>query len=253
MWHAALDEPAVQQAIAGREELRQHTIRIWNVPESELAATLRAHDHELDGLEITTCLRSGELEIVTRYRAAAQSAYDRLAAAILSAHGATVFSPDGRTIDEIVADGLRARGLTIATAESCTAGLLAGRLTDLAGSSDYVLGGLVTYSNEAKRDLLGVPDDLLGRVSAVSAEVASAMAAGARRRLGTDVGVGITGIAGPGGGTPDKPVGLVHLCASTAEHAVPDRVVIPGSRGDVRHRSVVIALHLIRTLLERIG
>jgi nicotinamide-nucleotide amidase len=253
MWRAALEQPAVQAALAGREELRQETIRIWNVPESELAATLRAQDATLTDLEITTCLRSGELEIVTRYRPPAQERYDRLRAAIRAAHGAAVFSPDGRTIDELVADRLRTGGLTVATAESCTGGLLAGRLTDLAGSSEYVLGGLVTYSNAAKRDLLGVADDLLERVGAVSAEVAEAMAAGARHRLGADVGVGITGIAGPGGGSADKPVGLVHLCASTAERSVPQRVVIPGSRADVRNRSVVIALHMIRTLLDGVS
>ena len=251
MWRVALDDPTVRAALADRAELRQRTMRIWNVPESELAATLRAagrNADELAGLEITTCLRSGELEVVTRYGSAAQPAYERLQAAILTAHGDAVFSPDGQTIDEIVAAGLRGRGLTIATAESCTAGLLAGRLTDLAGSSDYVLGGLVTYSDEAKRDLLGVADELLHTVGAVSAEVAAAMAEGARRSLRANIGVGVTGIAGPGGGTPDKPVGLVHLCAASEDHVLPARVVIPGSRADVRNRSVVIALHLIRRL-----
>jgi nicotinamide-nucleotide amidase len=253
MWHTALGDPDVQAAIAAREELRQRTLRIWNVPESELAATLRTVEAELADLEVTTCLRSGELEVVTRYRPAAHAAYERLAATIIAAHGTAVFAPSGRTIDEIVADGLRSRGRTIATAESCTGGLLAGRLTDLAGSSDYVLGGLVTYSNDAKRELLGVPDDMLRSVGAVSPEVAAAMATGARSRLGAHIGVGITGIAGPGGGTADKPVGLVHLCVSADEVSVPERVVIPGSRADVRNRSVVIALHMIRALLERIG
>jgi nicotinamide-nucleotide amidase len=254
MWRAAVENPLVQAALTGREELRQQTIRIWDVPESELAETLRRTEREMGAefgrLEITTCLRTGELEIVTRYGPSAQDAYRQLRDAILAAHGDTVFSPDGRTIDEIVADELRARGMTIATAESCTAGLVAGRLTDLAGSSDYVLGGLVTYSNQAKHELLGVPQELLDTVGAVSAEVAEAMAAGARERVGADVGVGITGIAGPGGGSADKPVGLVHFCASTAERALPARVVIPGSRADVRARSVMIAMHLIRRLVQ---
>lgn len=254
MWRAAVEHPVAQAALAGREELRQRTIRIWDVPESELAETLRRTERdmgeEFGRLEITTCLRTGELEIVTRYRPDAEAAYERLRDAIVSAHGDTVFSPDGRTIDEIVADELRGRGLTIATAESCTAGLLAGRLTDLAGSSEYVLGGLVTYSNEAKHELLGVPRQLLDTVGAVSAEVAEAMAAGARARLGAEVGVGITGIAGPGGGSADKPVGLVHFCASTAQRTLPARVVIPGSRADVRARSVMIAMHLIRTIVQ---
>lgn len=251
MWPSAAQAAAVQSALRGREELRQRTIRLWNVPESELAATLRGHGEAFADLEITTCLRGGELEIVSRYAPAAQADYDRFRDLVLAAHDGSVFSPDGQTIDEIVAEALIERGYTIATAESCTAGLLAGRLTERAGSSDYVLGGLVTYSNAAKQDLAGVPEHLLRSVGAVSAEVAEAMAAGARSRLGADVGVGITGIAGPTGATPGKPVGLVHLCASTADDVLARRVVLPGSRTDVRARAVAIAMHMIRALLDR--
>jgi nicotinamide-nucleotide amidase len=203
----------------------------------------------LDDLEVTTCLRDGELEIVTRFGPDAQPAYDSFAAAVSAHFGPAVFSPDGCTVDQLIADTLRERKLTIATAESCTAGLLAARLTDLAGSSEYVLGGLVTYANEAKRDLAGVAMELIETVGAVSAEVARAMADGARARLGADVGIGITGIAGPGGATPGKPVGLVHLCATDGTTYRPLRVVLPGSRRDVRERAVVSAMHLIRQLL----
>jgi nicotinamide-nucleotide amidase len=248
MWPRALETEAVHAAISAREEVRQRTLRLWGAPESELAATLRGLD--VAQLEITTCLRDGELEIVTRYGPQAQGAYDAFAAAIATTHQDTLYSPDGRTIDDLVAGTLLERGLTIATAESCTAGLLAGRLTDRAGSSAYVLGGLVVYSNEAKHALAGVPTELIDRVGAVSAEVATALAAGARERLGADVGVGITGIAGPDGGTPEKPVGTVHFCASTAQRSVDRKVRVPGSRADVRARSVTIALHLVRTLLE---
>jgi nicotinamide-nucleotide amidase len=248
MWPRALETEAVHAAISAREEVRQRTLRLWGAPESELAATLRGLD--VAQLEITTCLRDGELEIVTRYGPQAQGAYDAFAAAIATTHHDTLYSPDGRTIDDLVAGTLLERGLTIATAESCTAGLLAGRLTDRAGSSAYVLGGLVVYSNEAKHALAGVPTELIDRVGAVSAEVATALAAGARERLGADVGVGITGIAGPDGGTPEKPVGTVHFCASTAQRSVDRKVRVPGSRADVRARSVTIALHLVRTLLE---
>jgi nicotinamide-nucleotide amidase len=249
MWPAAVADPVVRATLAGRRELRQATLRLWGTPEAELAATLRAHEAILGDLEITTCLRDGELEIVTRYGPDAQPSYEKFAAAIAAAYPDTLFSADGRTIDEIVAETLLARGLTIATAESCTAGLLAGRLADRPGSSAYLLGGLVTYANEAKSQLAGVPAELIERVGAVSAEVAEAMADGARSRLGTDVGVGITGIAGPGGGSADKPVGLVHLCASTASASLARRVVIPGSRADVRRRTSEIALHLVRQLL----
>jgi nicotinamide-nucleotide amidase len=249
MWPAAIADPVIQAALAGHEELRQLTIRLWGVPESELAATLREYEHLQAGLEITTCLRDGELEMVTRFSPDAQGTYDRLAAAVVAAHEPSVMSTDGSTIDEIVARRLLERELTIATAESCTAGLLAGRLTDLAGSSAYVLGGLVTYSNQAKHDLAGVPLELIDSVGAVSAEVAEAMARGARERLGADVGVGITGIAGPGGATPGKPVGLVHLCAVLDKAMLARRIHVPGTRSDVRTRSVIVAMHMLRELL----
>jgi nicotinamide-nucleotide amidase len=249
MWPVAMADPIVQAALAGRTELRQRTIRLWGTPESELAATLRDHESALSGLEITTCLRGGELEIVTRFRPEAQQAYDELDAVLRSAYPDTLFSADGRTIDEIVADALLAQGRTIVTAESCTAGLLGARLTDRPGSSAYVLGGLIAYSNEVKQNVLGVPAEVIDRLGAVSAEVAVAMASGVRTWLGADIGVGITGVAGPGGGTATKPVGLVHLCASDSARAVAREVHIPGSRADVRTRSVTIAMHMIRELL----
>ncbi|HEV7203278.1 MAG TPA: competence/damage-inducible protein A [Jatrophihabitans sp.] len=249
MWPAVTTNAVVLAAIEGRRELRQRTVRLWRTPESELAATLRAHHDRLDGLEITTCLRSGELEIVTRFAPEAQPAYDALHAALTEAHGEVMFSPDGRTIDEIVTDALLEQGATIATAESCTAGLLAARLTDRPGSSAYVLGGLVVYSNEAKHELAGVDPALIERVGAVSPEVAEALARGARARLGADIGVGITGVAGPDGGTDDKPVGLVHLCVSRDGRTIPRRAMIPGGRADVRARSVLVAMHMLRELL----
>jgi nicotinamide-nucleotide amidase len=250
MWPVALDDPAVQRALQDRGEIRQRTLRLWDTPESELAATLRENADHLDGLEITTCLRGGELEIVTRYGAHEQAAYDRFAAIIAEAYPGPLFSPDGRTIEDLVADELLARRLTIATAESCTAGLLAGRLTDRPGSSAYVLGGLVVYSNQAKHDLAGVPTELIERVGAVSAEVAEALAVGAAERLHADIGVGITGVAGPDGGTPDKPVGLVHFCVAGPGHRIARKTNLPGSRADVRARAVVVALHLVRQLLQ---
>lgn len=249
MWPAALDDPAVQTALAGREQVRQHTIRLWGMPESELAATLRDNEARLAGLEITTCLRDGELEIVTRYGRAAQAAYDDLEAVIRAAHPDTLFSLDGRTIDDVVADALTTGELTIATAESCTGGLLAARLTQRPGSSAYLLGGLVVYSNEAKQELAGVPAQLIENVGAVSAEVAAALAVGVRARLDADIGVGITGIAGPGGGSADKPVGLVYICAAGRDKTVARMIKLPGSRADVRSRSVVFAMHLLRELL----
>ena len=143
-----------------------------------------------------------------------------------SALGEHVFATDERPLPEIVLTLARERGLTLATAESCTGGLVAGELTSIAGSSDVVVGGAVTYSNQLKERLLGVPAELLERHGAVSAEVAEAMAAGARERLGADVAVSVTGVAGPGGGTPEKPVGLVflHVAAAGRRQCAPDAV-----------------------------
>jgi PncC family amidohydrolase len=149
----------------------------------------------------------------------------------------------------VVAQGFLDRGLTVATAESCTGGLLAGRLTARAGSSAYVLGGIASYANSAKERLVGVDPELLATVGAVSAEVGAALADGARSRFGADVGVGITGIAGPGGGTPDKPVGTVHLCVAGPDGYEARAVRFSGSRTAVRERSVSLAMHLLRHLL----
>jgi len=229
--------------------LEQRILRFFPLPEPQIAATLR----EIGDVpfEVTTCLRRGELEVVTRYEPAAEAAYQAFEAVVRERHADTLFSTDGSTIDEQVAGLLRSRAWTIATAESCTGGLLAGRLTDLAGSSDYVLGGLVVYSNEAKTALAGVPADLIARVGAVSVEVAEALADGARARVGADVGVGITGIAGPGGGTATKPVGLVCFSVAGPDgRRITRSTRLPGGRGDVRDRSTTVAMHLIRRLLR---
>ena len=251
MWPAAVAADAFGAAIAGAGEFRQRILRLYGIPESEIASTLRAASKTpgFDDLEITTCLRRGEIEVVTRYDPSAQTAYDAFEAVVRERHAGTLFSTDGSTVDEQVAQLLRSAGWTIATAESCTGGLLAGRLTDRAGSSDYVIGGLVVYSNEAKTALAGVPAALIADVGAVSVEVAAALADGARARLGADVGVGITGIAGPGGGTPTKPVGLVCLSVAGPDGRRLTRSTrLPGGRADVRERSTTVAMHLVRRL-----
>jgi competence/damage-inducible protein CinA-like protein len=254
MWPAAVAADAFAAAIAGAGEYRVRTLRLYGIPESEIAETLRAADASgpgLDGLEITTCLRRGELEVVTRYEPSFEPAYEAFEAVVRERHAKTLFSTDGSTVDEQVAGLLRSAGWTIATAESCTGGLLAGRLTDLAGSSDYVAGGLVVYSNEAKTALAGVPAALIESFGAVSVEVAEALADGARSRVGADVGVGITGIAGPGGATPTKPVGLVCFSVAGPEGRRMTRSSrLPGGRADVRERSTTVAMHLIRRLLR---
>jgi nicotinamide-nucleotide amidase len=259
MWDAAVESPAFREAVAGATVYRQHMLRLFGIPESEIADTMvRAREAgvDLDALEITTCLRRGEVEVVTRYEPPQQATYEAFEAVVRERHAGTLFSDDGTSVDEQVAGLLRAASRTIATAESCTGGLLAARLTDLAGSSDYVLGGLVVYSNEAKVRLAGVDPALIQRVGAVSAEVADALADGAIAALDADVGVGITGIAGPGGGTVDKPVGTVCFSVATRDGVRSTRrLVLPGDRVDVRDRSTTVALHMVRRLLlaERDG
>jgi nicotinamide-nucleotide amidase len=248
MWPAAVAAAPVQAALRGATELRQRTLRLWGTPESELAATLRRVDDELPGLEVTTCLRDGELEIVTRYGPDAEPAYGRLQQAVTEDFGNTLFS-DGPTVDDLVAAALADRGWTVAVGESCTGGLLTARLTAAPGSSARVLGGVAAYADAAKQELLGVPAETLAARGAVCPEVAGALAEGARARFGADVGLGVTGIAGPGGGTADKPVGTVHLAAVGPAGAVTRSLAVPGSRDAVRQRSVTVALQLLRQLL----
>ena len=248
MWPAALAAEPVQAALGGATELRQQTLRLWGTPESELAATLRRVEDQLTGLEVTTCLRDGEVEIVTRYAPDAEPAYTRLTEAISSDFADTLFST-GPTPDALVASALVDRGWTVAVGESCTGGLLTARLTAAPGSSAWVVGGVAAYANSAKEKLLGVPAATLAAAGAVSPEVALVLAEGARDRFGADLGIGVTGIAGPGGGTADKPVGTVHLAVVGPAGTLTKAVVLPGSREAVRQRTTTLAVHLLRQLL----
>ena len=186
MWQQAVATDTLKAALRGATTYEQRTLRLFGMPESEIAETLRVAERDgidLSRLEVTTCLKRGELEVVTRYEPGGRDAYDALESLISTRHADTLFSTDGSTIDELVARVLLDGGHTIATAESCTGGLLAGRLTDRAGSSAYVKGGLVVYGNDAKVALAGVDPELIERHGAVSQEVAEALAAGARERL----------------------------------------------------------------------
>lgn len=248
MWPAALASKPVEELLTGVPPAAMRLLRYYGLPEAEIAATLRelAATTDLSGVEITTCLRRSELEVDLRADPGAEGAVDGLADVLATRHADRLVSADGTTTDELLARALLDAGLTVATGESCTGGLLAGRLVDRAGSSDYVLGGVVAYANAAKTALLGVPAALIDEHGAVSAAVARAMADGARAALGADVGIGVTGVAGPGGGTPGKPVGFVCLCATTAAGRVVARdVLLPGGRADVRDRSVDAGMHLL--------
>jgi nicotinamide-nucleotide amidase len=223
-------------------------VRIFGVGELQVGPVLDAAPHEL--LETGINVGGGEVLVKLRYPAAPAAARqaDELVAALRAA--VPVYSTDGRGADELVADALRSAGATLAVAESCTGGLLGARITARAGSSDYFLGGVISYANEVKAALLGVPDELLQRYGAVSDEVAAAMAEGARRATGADYALSVTGVAGPDGGTAEKPVGLVHVACSGPGGTRSTRNVFPGDRDTIRQFSATRALHL---LLEELG
>ena len=252
MWEAALATEAFRAAVADATTYVNRVLRLFGIPESEIANTLRAAVDaglDLEPLEITTCLRRAEIEIATRYEPPAAADYEALVAFVRERHSDTLFSLDGSTIDEQVAELLSGR--TIAVAESCTGGLLAARLTDRPGASAYFAGGVVPYSNQAKVSLVGVDPALIAEFGAVSTEVAEALADGALARFDADVGIGLTGIAGPDGGTEEKPVGLVCFSVALRDAArITRRVRLPGGRADIRDRSTTVAMHLVRRLLR---
>jgi nicotinamide-nucleotide amidase len=252
MWPQAVEREPFRQAVSGRTEYSQHTLRLFGIPESEIAETLRVAEPEIEGfdeLEITTCLRRGEVEVVVRHDPGSAAAWDALRALIAARHERHLFSADGTTIDQQVAELLSGR--RIVAAESCTGGLMAARLTERPGASDYVVGGVVSYADAAKTALLGVDAELIGRHSAVSPQVAEAMADGALARFEADTAIAITGIAGPGGGSEEKPVGYVCWCATLADGSSLARDVrLPGDRAEIRDRSTTVGMHLLRRLLR---
>ncbi len=252
MWPQAVESEAFGEAVETRTRYEQQTLRLFGIPESEIAETLRVAEGSVEGfeeLEITTCLRRGEVEVVTRWEPGAEAAWRALRGFISERHARTLFSTDGSRVDDQVAELLDGR--TLGVAESCTAGLMAARLTERAGSSAYFAGGVVAYSNEAKIDLLGVDPALIARHGAVSPEVAEAMTDGALERFHAQVAISITGVAGPGGGTDAKPVGYVCWCAKLADGSTLARDVrLPGDRAEIRDRSTTVAMHLLRRLLR---
>jgi nicotinamide-nucleotide amidase len=252
MWEVAAGTDEFQQAIGERTRYRQEMLRLFGIPESEIAETLRVAEPEIPGferLEITTCLRRGEVEVVVRHEPDAEDAWRALSDVIAERHARTLFSTDGSSVDDQVAELLKGRW--IATAESCTGGLMAARLTERPGSSEYVGGGVVSYSNEAKAELLGVDPALIERHGAVSPEVAEAMADGALERFEADTAIAITGVAGPGGGTEAKPVGYVCWCAKLADGSkLAHDLRMPGDRAEIRDRSTSVGMHLLRRLLR---
>jgi nicotinamide-nucleotide amidase len=224
-------------------------LRLYGVSESAVARALAEAGGDGDGVEATICARDFEIHVDLVADPGARGRADDLEAALVERLAPHVFARDERRVEELVLEACRSRGWTLATAESSTGGMVAARLTSVPGSSESFVGGVVAYSNELKERELGVPAELIAEHGAVSAEVAAAMAGGARSELGADVAVSVTGIAGPGGGTPRKPVGLVYLHAETPEAGRAREFSIPGDRDTVRRRATTMALHLLRDVL----
>ncbi len=250
LWPRALQTEPVRRVLERAPPRGRIVLRFFGTPESAVAEALEEAGGDGDGVEATICAREFEIHVDLVVEPGAEQRAAALADSLRGQLGRYLFGEDERTIAEIVLDLCRSRGLTLATAESCTGGMVAARLTGVPGSSDVFVGSVVAYANAVKTSELGVEEELLERHGAVSAEVAAAMAAGVRTRLGADVGVAVTGVAGPDGGTEDKPVGLVFVHAVGPDGEEARRTELPGDRDMIRGRATAASLHLVRRLLE---
>ena len=225
-------------------------LRVAGMGESSVEQRIKPIYTRYGDVNTTILAAPGEIQIHLRMWTAdsahAQKTLDEIAQGFEIALADRIFSQDGSSMEEVVAGLLTQHNSTISAAESCTGGLLAQRLTSIAGSSSYFLGGVVSYSNELKTAWANVPAELIQTKGAVSSEVAIALAEGIRRHVGSTLGVGITGIAGPGGGSEEKPVGTVHIALSHAGGVKERGVVFPGDREAIRWHASQLALDLVR-------
>jgi nicotinamide-nucleotide amidase len=245
--------PVLKQR-AGETLIMRRCLSIFGLTESrtdELAAPIYTRYRNPS---TTILFKDGQIELHLTAQAQneseAEKLLDELDGRLDEVLGEYIFSRRNETLEQVVGELLKLRGYTLATAESCTGGLLAGRITDVPGSSEYFLEGVVSYSNEAKVDLLGVPKKLIEEHGAVSEEVAKAMATGVRKRAGSTFGVGITGIAGPGGGSEEKPVGLVYIALADDTQTTTRKFIFNGDRQFIRTLSINAALDLVRRRIK---
>jgi nicotinamide-nucleotide amidase len=253
LWPRAVAATPFRQVLDRARPRGHRVLRFFGPSESAVARELDEAGGEGDGVEVTVCARDLEIQVDLLAETGAEERSIALEAALVNRFGSELFAQDERPVEEIVLALCRARGLSLATAESCTGGLVGARLTDIAGASDVYLGGVVAYADEVKSGLLGVPTEVLERHGAVSAEAAQAMARGARAALRADVGAAVTGVAGPGGGTAEKPVGLVFVHVEGPDGATGRRLDLPGDRESIRGWATAIVLHLTRDLLSHDG
>ncbi len=251
LWPNVLAAEPFRKLVARAKPVEERVLRFFGVPEALVAETVEAAGGEREGLELTICARNFEIEVDLLVGPGGEKQAAEVEAALEARFAAELFARDDRSMAELVLDRCRDLGLTLATAESCTGGLVAAELTEIPGSSDVFVGAVVSYANEVKESALGVPEALLTTHGAVSEEVARAMAEGARRRLGADLAISVTGVAGPGGGTAEKPVGLVYVGVSGPEGTEVRELRLSGSRREIRERATAVSLHEVRRLLAR--
>jgi nicotinamide-nucleotide amidase len=251
LWSSALETDAVRRVLERARPPGRRVLRFFGASESAIARALETAGGERPGVQATVCARDFEIHVDLVVEPGAEARADELERRLVEPVERWLFARDERPIEELVLALCRARGLSLATAESCTGGLVAERLTRVPGSSDVFVGSIVAYADEVKVSALGVPRELIEQHGAVSAEVSAAMARGIRERLGVDVGVGVTGIAGPGGGTPEKPVGLVYVSVSAPQAERTIDFSYPSDRAAIRSRAAVAALHLVRRVLTQ--
>jgi nicotinamide-nucleotide amidase len=247
MWADAV-EPLL--ARGGAPGLHRRTLKIAAVPESVVETLVKPVYAAYPEVPFTILAAPGEVQLQFAARGTPEEAtrvLDRIESDFHKALAGEIFGRDEDTLEEVAGKLLRAKSQSLALAESCTGGQLAGRVTDVPGSSDYFLGAAVTYANAAKADLVGVSTATLERHGAVSEETAREMALGARKRFGATIGLSTTGIAGPGGGTPEKPVGTVHIALDAADGTrLHKRLLLPGERSLIRRWTTSTALGMLR-------
>ena len=250
LWPRALETEPVRRILARAPEREHRVFRFFGTPESAVAEALAEAGGEGGGVDVTICAREFEIHVDLFVEPGAGERAAEVERALREALGRHLFGEDERSIAQIVLDLCRERGFTLGTAESCTGGLVAARLTSVPGASEVFRGSVVAYADDVKASSLGVPAAVLEEHGAVSAETAAAMAQGVRERLGVEVGVGVTGVAGPGGGSAEKPVGLVFVHAVGPDGEKSVRTELPGDREMIRGRATAASLHLVRRLLE---
>jgi len=251
LWPRALETEPVRRVLERARPPGRRVLRFYGASESAVAKALADAGGDGDGVEVTICARDFEIHVDLLVEPGAAERAAELERTLVSPLEHYLFTRDERPVEELVLALCRSRGWTLATAESCTGGLVAARLTSVAGSSEVFAGSIVAYANEVKEHELGVPAAVLAEHGAVSAEAAAAMATGVRAALDVDVGVAVTGIAGPGGGSPEKPVGLVYLHVETPDGAGALTLDFAADRETIRRRATVAALHLLRRQLTQ--